>query len=447
MSISPAGLRLSLWASFTTATWLGLGGEGRAQAAPPAGLAGLLAKHARIDRLQPQGRTTNPPGTLDSLSRDLGGWRSALADRGVFVRGQAINLATLNLLDNAEPARPQRYNGQQTTFGGSVTAALSATFLDTGRDRAQVNLAVYSYYNTFPGVGPRTPAQFGAFEYYQSFSEGTWEIQGGINTNILNYVGIFAGGNPLLASGFGGVIPVQVGMSAPPSAAPAFNLTWNRGHGYLRAGVQRSLLPRDGFAREVEDNTFGLRLTRPGAGALYLAEAGYRRPAAPGRPQTWVRAGAMANRSDFVRYADGRTGNNQAFYFLADRQLTQPDRNRAFRGLYGGLTAMAAPEAVNVYTRTLEARLYAYGLFAGRAGDLMNLTVSENRFGAPARRAVAGLTRLPTQRRQPAVSFLYAARLSPGVYLAPSVTWLRHPSFIGDFKDALNGTLTLSLFF
>lgn len=57
------------------------------------------------------------------------------------------------------------------------------------------------------------------------------------------------------------------------------------------------------------------------------------------------------------------------------------------------------------------------------------------------------LTRLPTQRRQQSVSFLYAARLAPGVYLAPSLTYLRHPSFLGDFKDALNGMLTLTLFF
>lgn len=41
----------------------------------------------------------------------------------------------------------------------------------------------------------------------------------------------------------------------------------------------------------------------------------------------------------------------------------------------------------------------------------------------------------------------YSARLTKGVFLTPSISYIHNPAFIGDFKDALNLSTAIFLLF
>ncbi|MDO6414484.1 carbohydrate porin [Sphingomonas sp. BIUV-7] len=259
----------------------------------------------------------------------------------------------------------------------------------------------------------------------------------GFGTNLLNYIGIFAGGNPILANEVAATIPIETGLSGSTAPTPLINITLNGKDGlYSKTGLQRSIGP-DGLIAEAEDNGVGLKLTRHGAKPLVIEEVGILRPASPDGHQIWLRAGGLYYTTDYARL-DGRgTKRNWMAYVLADYQLVQPSKAEPYRGIFVGACALIAPKSVNVYAQTYEVRTYAIGMLPGRPTDQMSFTVGYNVFSSTAGKTYS-LLGAATHKGQISVGFLYAYHMARGLYLSPSITYIRNPSFIGTFKPALN---------
>lgn len=403
-------------------------------------------RFAEFDALRPQGQTTDFPGTYDTLLGDDGGWRSWLYDHDMYMKVVSVSSLTDNVLSESGPRRPQEYLGQRLSLATNNAVRFSWKLGGSGLDITQLNICFEDNVVSWDQIGP-TGADFLRLDLYSSFFNRRVEVTGGFGGNILNYVGIFAGGNPILANGLAGTIPIEAGMSAGSAGTPLLNVQLNGDDGYYsKSGIQRSL-GTDGLISEAKQNGVGLELTRKGAEPLFIEELGLLRPASPNGRQIWLRMGGFYNMTEYNRFDGLGTSRNWAAYILGDYQVYKASVREPYRGVFIGASALFAPENVNVYTRTYEARAYAIGMLPGRATDSATMTLDYNDFSKPANTAFATAYNLLTERYQWSASFLYAMHLVRGVYLAPSITYLRHPSFIGDYKPALNLTTALTVQF
>ncbi len=391
-----------------------------------------------------RGLTTNFPGIADTILADKSGWRSRLAEQGVFVRAQSINMLGLDLLGNNRDG-PQLYSGQRLTAGSSNFATASLALDRFGIADGQITVGAEFLRTSFAPAGPNQ-FQLAILEYHQRFANGKIEVKAGFNNNISNYVGIFAGGNPIVSTGVGALVPVQVGLSASPATTPSLSITINGSHGfYNKAGIQRSISAR-GLAYDAHHNGIGLRFAQRDAKALFIEEMGILRPASAADHQLWLRTGFIYNKTRYARFDGKGSQRNWAAYAIADRQILKTHPTEPYRGLYIGASALIAPASINLTTRSLEARIYGIGMIKGRPSDTATLTFGYNRFSADARHAY-GKTGAPTARHQWQLSGLYAYRVTRGIYLAPSIAYLRNPAFAPRKQHALNATGALTFLF
>ncbi len=412
-------------------------------AGPPSALVQELAKFEKIDKLRPQGQTTNFPGAFDSVLHDIGGWRSRLAESNLDLRGTSVSSFSKDLFDNGVPRSPQQFTGQKATLSNATQATLSWKFAGEGEDIGQLVVGAQALLTNWQQVGP-TQVQLIQLQYYQSFMDRRLEVTAGFNTNLINFVGIFAGGNPLLAGGLAATIPAQVGMSVAPAPAPTLNVQVNGKDGlYVKSGVQRSI-SQQGVLYEARNNGIGPKLTRGGARPLLIQEVGVLRPASSEGRQIWLRAGAMYNLSEYDRFDGAGTEKNWGAYVLGDYQVYKPSVTEPYRGIFAGFSALFASSRVNVYRRTYEARAYAIGMIPGRSTDSITVTLGYNGFSKDAGRALEAIGQ-PTERSQWSVSGLYSFHAGRGIYIAPSITYLENPSFIGNFKPVLNASLGINV--
>ena len=403
------------------------------------------AKFARFDALKPQGQMSDLPGTYDTVLADIGGWRSSLYEKGLFFRGLNSTSLNYNLASGADPKTPQRFIGQKFTAANTTELRGSVKLGGSGKDIIQFNTALLAVVVNWAQAGPSS-FNVGRLDFYGSFFDRKVEVTAGYGTNLQNFIGIFAGGNPILASGLAGAVPVQVGISSSTAPTPLLNVQLNGKNGfYSKSGVQRSLIPA-GLIEDARTNGIGLKFAREGARPLFIQEFGIQKPASAEARQLWLRAGAIYNMTDYTRW-DGRgTSDNYAFYALGDYQLFQPDRQLAYRGVYAGVTAQFANPNVNATRTNLEGRIYALGMVPGRPEDSVTLTVSYNDFSERARQSLLALGQ-EAQRDQFSVSLLYAAHVRRGFYMTPTLTYLKNPSFLGDYKPAFNIATTLTAIF
>ncbi|MFK4874312.1 hypothetical protein [Novosphingobium sp. ZW T3_23] len=120
---------------------------------------------------------------------------------------------------------------------------------------------------------------------FSSFLHRTIEVKAAYNQNLSDFAGIFAGGNAILASGVAGSIPLSTGMICGTALARSFNVQVNANGGlYSKSAIQRCILPR-GMSADAASAGAGLKLTRPGAEALFIQEVGLRRPSSSGSPE------------------------------------------------------------------------------------------------------------------------------------------------------------------
>ncbi|VVO58583.1 hypothetical protein PS900_00677 [Pseudomonas fluorescens] len=408
-----------------------------------------MDKFNQFDALGEPGTTTYQYfPSFDTLGHDKGGWRSDLAKHDISVQDTFFISMATPLRSTGQPRDPQLYNGQRFTV---MEAAFQITptfgLASWGLPNSKIVTSVMGLTSSFErGNSPNTVA-FQSLYYYQSFADKAVELKVGWNTNYYDYVGMFLGGSPFLSGGVSGLVPLQVGMSASPTPAPMVNLTFNaKNDTYLKLGVQRSSSPHGQHYEQERDGFHGLNWKQDDAGPLYLAEAGINRPAAPGEHRQWLRAGYMYNNSDYTKFSGDGTSANRGVYAAGDYQLTQPSQDMSFRGVYVGATAYKAPEDVNAYTNSYEARLYWIGPVESRPTDTVSFKYNYNKFSSDLGRASeAQGAFFNSDQTQYALS--YSAHAFRGVYMIPSVIYTKHPSIIGDFNNSVVAALTIAVGF
>ena len=171
---------------------------------------------AEFDALKTQGQTTDFPGVGQTLTKDAGGVRSWLYDHDLYFRGVVSNNLTKDVSGNSiSTGGQQTYTGQTLTFSQNNEVRLSWKVGGSGNDITQINVGgLFSIVN-WRQLGP-SGARFSNLTVFHSFLDRTIEIKAGYNQNLSDFVGIFAGGNPILASGVAGSIPLSTGMSGAP---------------------------------------------------------------------------------------------------------------------------------------------------------------------------------------------------------------------------------------
>ncbi len=402
-----------------------------------------FSKFLHFDALAEQNLAVSLPPSIDSIWRDKGGWRSALAKHDISLTATTYIGLTHDVLGNNPRTEPQTYNGQKFTAAGNQDLIMVMGLERYGLPNSQLLLAGQVYHSSWEQTGPNI-ARMKLLAYNQTFADDAVQLKVGWLSNWREFIGVFAGGSPLLASGTSGLIPIQVGMSADPSTTPSINLAISSRNGnYFKGGIQRSMSPL-GLIDEVKHNGIGLDFGAERASALYIAEFGRKKAASSESRQMWFRAGGLYNTSDYTRFSDGGYKDNWAAFALGDYQAVQTDRAAPYRGIFVGATAEHADPEVNVYSRYYELRTYAVGLFDARPTDTALLTVSHTRFSNDARSSF-GQQGIATPSAQFQATASYSLHLSPGVYLTSSLSYLDHPAFGPASEEGLLVGLSLFL--
>lgn len=419
-------------------------------AAPPDG-----ASFARYESLRVKGWNINVAGPADTVDREAFGARAALADQGIGYLAYTNDFFADNLLRHGHPLSNSRtnqvYSGQLPTYLVSGFGFLTYDLSRYGVPDGQVVVGGTAVNTDWNPLGPRT-ASLGTASYYQTFLNKRLELKVGYFANGLEFLGTYVGGS--LASGVFGPnasIPVEQGQNSLVFATPGINLKANfPGNIYTKLGVQRAISP-DGSIVENQQNPSAVRFSVPNAGAFIIDETGYRVPATPGGPQTWIRAAGSYTTSNYQNFdrPGQRSNHNYGAYLLADRQLLQtaPAAGTAARGVYAGFSFMFAPPALNRFSQYYEGRLYGLGLIPGRPFDLISFVATSNVFS----QNLVAATRAAGRRAHSsseAYTVSYSAHVYPGVNLNFGVSYIDNPTpvaFSGNSGSGLNilaGTVT-----
>lgn len=402
---------------------------------------------AKFDNLREKGIWLNIPGPADTIDQDKGGVRSALADLGIGYVGWTQNSLIDNRMPNASKSTTfnQRYIGESPTF--STVNSIIVTY-DLGRfgiADGQITVGAEQQYWTWKPAGPDRVG-INTIAYYQTFFDRKLELKMGYLRNHDEFVGMNPfGPTPIILS--------QTGMSNNSAPTPALNVKYNLDDRlYNKISIQRSLSP-DGQLVHMTENPTGLNWRTANAGILLLDEFGYKNKAAPGSPETWLRAGIGFNDSRYPNLAypiQPSANANSAYYVAVDRQFWQSDaQGSPARGIYGGFSAMYAPSDVNKVSRYLEVRLYAKGLFSSRPGDQIAIAATNiawSHFAVDAALAKGDLV----HRDSTAIRGRYTARLAPGVYATLGLLYINNPTAITYTRQtghALNVLVSTSVFF
>lgn len=406
-----------------------------------------IAPFAKFDHLREKGIWLNIPGPVDTIDQDRGGVRSALATLGIGYVGWTQN----SLIDNRMPSAAkstifnQRYIGESPTFGTVNSMIVTYDLGRFGVADGQITVGAEQQYWTWKPAGPDRVG-ISTIAYYQTFFDRKLELKMGYLRNHDEFLGM----NPF---GPTPVILSQAGMSNNSAPSPALNVRYNLDDRlYNKISIQRSVSP-DGQLAHMSENPTGLNWRTANAGILLLDETGFKNKAAPGSPETWLRAGIGFNDSRYPNLGDPsqpRANANSAYYVAGDRQFWQSDAEASpARGIYGGFSAMYAPSDVNKVSRYLELRLYAKGLFSSRPRDQIAIAVTNiawSHFAVDAALAKGDLV----HRDSTAIWGRYTARLAPGIYATLGLLYINHPTTITYTRQtghALNVLVSTSVFF
>lgn len=402
---------------------------------------------AKFDNLREKGIWLNIPRPADTIDQDKDGVRSALADLGIGYVGWTQNTLIDNRMPNASKSTifNQRYIGESPTFGTVNSMIVTYDLGRFGIPDGQITVGAEQQYWTWKPAGPDRVG-IDTIAYYQTFFDRTLELKMGYLRNHDEFLGM----NPF---GPTPVILSQAGMSTNSAPTPALNVKYNLDDRlYTKISVQRAVSP-DGQLAHISENPTGLNWRTANAGILLLDEFGYKAKAAPGSPETWLRAGIGFNDSRYPNLADPsqpRANANSAYYVAADRQFWQADAEGSpARGIYGGFSAMYAPSDVNKVSRYLELRLYAKGLFGSRPGDQIAIAATNTAWSHLAVDAALAKGDL-VHRDSTAIWGRYTARLAPGVYATLGLLYIHNPTTITYTRQtghAMNVLLSTSVFF
>ncbi|AKV07949.1 porin [Pseudomonas fluorescens NCIMB 11764] len=401
---------------------------------------------AKIDALVEHGQLTELPPPSESILGDAGGLRSDLADYGIGFN--MLNMTTFanNYLDH-DRHKPQAYGGERPTYSSNLLLGFTYDLGQVGLDNGQFIFGVGSYYSSWDEVNPSSKFSYTRIAYYQSLWDKTVEFKIGVLPNDLEFIGPFTGGTLVGGTqGLQAVIPFQVGLSHAPVSSPAANFTLNYGNFYNKFGVQRSISP-DGMGPEIDRHAGELDLHVDHAGALYIDELGYKRASAPGTPYAWLRAGYIHNTSEYTQFlSNERSDDNYAGYVLGDYQFYQFDSAIASRGLYAGFTWMTAPEDRNLFDLYYGLRVFAKGPLDSRPFDMVMLEYGYTSYSDDANKKLDTL-HVSNADDSKSTTLAYNMRVAAGTYVRAGLSYVEHPAFSPDVKDALNLQASFTLFF
>ncbi|WP_258769282.1 carbohydrate porin [Bradyrhizobium arachidis] len=410
---------------------------------------------AKFDDLREKGMWLNIPGPADTIDQDYGGVRSALGEVGIGYVGGTVNTFVANQLPNAAKStiRDQLYAGQNPTFNTLNFMIVTYDLSRFGIPDGQIIVGAQQQYWTWKPGGPDRVG-INTIAYYQTFFGGKLELKMGYLRNINEFAGTVVGGNAAVnVFGASSNILYQAGMSNNAAPTPALNVKYNfDDRFYDKISIQRSLSP-DGQFVHILENPTGLDWSTTNAGVLLLDEVGYKNKAAPGLPETWLRAGAGFNNSSYtdLQYPkQPRADGNSIYYVAADTQLWQSDvQGSPARGVYAGVSVMYAPPDLNRVSEYYELRLYAKGLFDSRPRDQIAIVATNTAWSNVAVEAAAAKGHL-VHRNSTALSGTYTAHLAPGVYSSLGLTYINNPTSITYTPrtgHALNVLVSTSIFF
>ncbi|QHO78004.1 carbohydrate porin [Bradyrhizobium sp. CCBAU 051011] len=410
---------------------------------------------AKFENLREKGMWLNIPGPADTIDQDKAGVRSALADVGIGYVGGTVVSVIDNQLPNAARATTanQLYMGQNPTFSTVSFMIVTYDLSRFGIPDGQIIVGAEQQYWTWKPGGPDR-AGLNTLAYYQTFFDRKLELKIGYLRNVNEFAGTLVGGNAgasVLAPSSN--ILYQAGMSNNAAPTPALNVKYNfNDHLYDKVSIQRSISP-DGQYAQIIENPTGLSWSTANTGILLLDEVGYKNKAAPGVPETWLRAGAGFNNSSYknLQYPQqSRAEANSVYYVAADRQLWQADvQGSASRGIYGGFSVMCAPPDLNKVSQYYELRLYAKGLFDSRPSDQIAIVATNtvwSNFAVDAALAKGNLV----HRDSTAILGTYTAHLTPGIYASVGLAYINNPTSITHTRQtghALNLLVSTSIFF
>jgi porin len=410
----------------------------------------LQAMH---DRLELKGWNIPFPSYDDSLTRDVGGYRTALSKAGIGFLAWVQPSFADNLLD-----RPRSNNGKQAYWGqkpsaGQATLALLTFDLGTvGLKGGQFQLGMSSNNSSYEPFIPNALTLY-RLAYYQSLFNGQVEFSAGLMGNTPVFVGTYVGGQVQNPFGPNAAIPSELGLSAAAVAQPT---AWIKVHPsksvYNMFGVARSM-NRGGVLAELDVNPDSTKFNEKGAKALYIDEFGVKTPAKPYGHATWFRAGVIHNTTRYAIYGTGRTASKTGYYALIDRQLTQSNpgsEKQAYRGLYAGASAMYTSPKTSIVAQYYEARLYGKGLMASRPLDTISLIYTHQTLSkreAAVVDANSDQTGLYAATATNSVTGSYNAHLFRGTYGTLGLQYLDRPSFTFTKKEGNALNLLAGLFF
>ncbi len=403
--------------------------------------------HASFDQLNYLGGDAAMPPFSDSTIDEQSEFRRSLLHHGMALRLITQIQYAQNTLDAPVPADSQVYVGQRPFEGAMLQPIFTADLHQLHLRQSQ--LYVGGVWN-WVSWNPAGPKSFQLWDLYldKAFGENRVEIKVGYISNGLDFVGFFVGGSTATgAQGVYAILPYEVGMSYFPLTTPSLNL---QVHGpkntYFKTAAQRSLDPNGG-PTEVERNHTGFRLIPHGDKLLSINEGGYLRSSQTGTRETWLRAGYMFN---FTPYRSAVTGRNEAgnycVYALVDHQLNQSDREHPSQGLYLGLSAETAPQALNPYAQYFEARLYKEAPFRSRPGDVASLVASRTGYSKyfTSNLVAQGKT---VWHASTTLTGSYSAHISRGNYLGVAISYDHGPAITPRTPSALNASANWSVFF
>lgn len=354
--------------------------------------------------------------------------RQALARHGFGLAFAPAFIINATLPDASVPWQQQSYVGQRPTYNNWEFPTLTYDMRALHVPNAQIVLVGGVQRVNWAPSGPNATRIIDII-YDQRFWKDHAIIRGGYMTNNTEFTGVQVGG--VLTSGALGVyarIPNVVGGSHNPVNSPQITLTLRANNSmYTKIGYSRSLSP-SGATKDIVHDSFGLRFGVKGEKLIQWYEGGYKRAATPTNKQTWVRFGYIHNATPYTNYTTSKpTDGNYGIYLLGDRQLTQPDATKPFRGLYGGFSSQYAPPDRNTYTQNYNVRLYWRGPFAKRLLDMASITADHSDYSEFRTRALVK-TGNSVWNSTTSYSGSYSARLRPGVYFAPGVSYTYGPA-------------------
>jgi porin len=393
------------------------------------------------------GADTRMPHFSDTFLGTDSSFRRALFEHGIVLRMNVNPQYTQNTLQAPVPAAEQVYVGDRFFEKAQANPILTYDMRHFHLRGAQLNMgAVFEWVN-WNKAGPRS-AGMTTFYLYKAFGEGRFELKAGYIINQFEFLGLNVGGSVAGSSqGVYAVLPFEVGLSQGPEPAPGLNLKLKApAHLYIKTGLQRGLDAAGGQAT-VARNATGFRFDPKGDKLLTIAEGGFNRDTAADSHQTWIRTGYLHNTTP---YSNSRTGGvssgNYCAFFLADHQFFRSSVEHPDQGFYAGVSAMAVPADMNVYSQYYEARLYREAPFRSRPFDMFSVVATRSVYSRDTIRNLEAQGQT-VWHNSSSITGSYSIHPARGAYVAMGASYVTGPAVTPHVPNALTATIQGSFFF